>query len=461
VIKLDGWNDTKDGVEHNVFNGLKWGPDGWMYGGHGILDDSYVGKPGTPREQRQKLNCGIWRYHPVKEKFEIVAHGTTNPWGIDFDELGQGFFTNSVIGHFWHLIPGARYRRMYGSHFNPYTYTLVEQCADHFHWGDSRWQDSRRALGVHGEAGGGHAHVGALIYQGGRWPEQYRGTLLTANLHGNRLNNDVLKQKGSGYVATHGDDFLHGNDPWLRGIGIKCGPDGNVFVSDWTDLGECHDSDGTHRSSGRIYKVNFGASVKLEDFNLAKATDTELFAYIDHENKWYWERARRLLHERATAGRDMQSLISVARTRMTTETSRVIRLRLASAVALMGGADEAFVVRLMANKDEYVQAWRVRYFDQELEQDGDAFLAAVANDADSLRVRLEITSALQRMEPMDAMIVATTLLDSFPNVADHNLLPMTWFGIEPLVPRYFPSLLQINQENEQLSEYEISSFGDC
>ncbi len=26
-----------------------------------------------------------------RKKFEAVAHGTTNPWGLDFDENGQTF----------------------------------------------------------------------------------------------------------------------------------------------------------------------------------------------------------------------------------------------------------------------------------------------------------------------------------------------------------------------------------
>src|SRR4051794_1883061 len=49
-ILLDGWNDNA--VRHNIVNGLKWGPDGWLYGRHGILAGSSVGKPGTPENSR-------------------------------------------------------------------------------------------------------------------------------------------------------------------------------------------------------------------------------------------------------------------------------------------------------------------------------------------------------------------------------------------------------------------------
>src|SRR5687768_17291558 len=94
---LDGWNIDK--AQHNVFNGLEWGPDGWLYGCNGIQSASRVGKPGTPDDKRVPINCGVWRYHPTQRVFEAVAHGTTNPWGLDFDDYGEMFVTNCVIDH--------------------------------------------------------------------------------------------------------------------------------------------------------------------------------------------------------------------------------------------------------------------------------------------------------------------------------------------------------------------------
>src|SRR5262245_9692136 len=67
VVVLDGWSLR---AQHNVFNALTWGPDGWLYGCNGITDTSRVGKPGTPDKERTPLNCGVWRYHPVKKRFE-------------------------------------------------------------------------------------------------------------------------------------------------------------------------------------------------------------------------------------------------------------------------------------------------------------------------------------------------------------------------------------------------------
>jgi putative membrane-bound dehydrogenase-like protein len=261
-VLLDGFNVKTIG--HNIVNGLRWGPDGWLYGRHGITDTSAVGAPGTPLEKRTKINCGIWRFHPTRKVFEVVCHGGTNSWGHDWNAEGELFWINTVIGHLWHGIPGAYYRRMFGTHLNPHVYEVIEQTADHFHWdaGAETWSDIRK-LGVTGKTdqlGGGHAHVGMLIYQGGLWPEKYHGAVLTCNLHGNRINMDTLHREGCGYVGKHAPDFMKAKDKWFRGIDLLTGLDGNVFVSDWSDSGECHDNDGVHRSSGRIYKIVYGGA---------------------------------------------------------------------------------------------------------------------------------------------------------------------------------------------------------
>ena len=73
VALLDGW--TMD-AEHNTVNGLSWGPDGWLYGRHGIKNSSLVGPPGAPASGRTMVSCGIWRFHPTRRVFEVVADGT-------------------------------------------------------------------------------------------------------------------------------------------------------------------------------------------------------------------------------------------------------------------------------------------------------------------------------------------------------------------------------------------------
>ena len=145
-VLLTGWS-TKG--KHNVLNALKWGPDGWLYGCNGITAPSKVGTPGTPEDKRVEINCGVWRWHPTKKIFDVVAHGTTNPWGLDFDEYGQMFITNCVIKHLFHVVPGGHYERMFGNDVNPYSYGLMQGCADHIHWAEgTKWTDSRGGKGA-------------------------------------------------------------------------------------------------------------------------------------------------------------------------------------------------------------------------------------------------------------------------------------------------------------------------
>ncbi|NBV48836.1 MAG: hypothetical protein EBR95_07335 [Verrucomicrobia bacterium] len=96
VVLLDGWgfHDT-----HETLNSFVWGPDGWLYGNHGVFTHSVVGKPGAPDAVRKKINAGVWRYHPTRHVFEIFAEGTSNPWGLDYDERGEFFNTACVIPH--------------------------------------------------------------------------------------------------------------------------------------------------------------------------------------------------------------------------------------------------------------------------------------------------------------------------------------------------------------------------
>src|SRR5687767_15080773 len=236
-ILLDGWHyeDT-----HETLNAFNWGPDGWLYGCHGVFTHSRVGKPGTPDEQRTPLNAGIWRYHPTKHAFEVFAEGGSNQWGVDWNDHGQAFMTACVIPHLYHVIQGARYQRQAGKHFNPHVYKDIQTIGDHVHYagaGGPHAGNNRSDA-----AGGGHAHAGAMIYLGDSWPAQYRNTIFMSNIHGNRINNDILERRGTGYVGKHGADFLKMNDKWSRLINVRYGPDGSVFMMDWYDKQACHNN---------------------------------------------------------------------------------------------------------------------------------------------------------------------------------------------------------------------------
>jgi putative membrane-bound dehydrogenase-like protein len=435
-VVLDGWSME---AKHNVFSSLTWGPDGWLYGCNGILATSKVGKPGTPDNQRVPLNCGVWRYHPIKKEFEVVASGTTNPWGLDFDDYGEMFITNCVIKHLWHVIPGAHFQRMFGQDFNPHWYSLMASCADHIHWAGGAWESSRGGQGAHGDAGGGHAHVGAMVYLADNWPERYRNTVFMCNLHGNRVNNDVLERKGSGYIAHHGKDFLFANDPWFRGISIQYGPDGGVFVTDWTDTGECHNYEAVDRSNGRIYKITYGetgAGHRLEPFNedLAKLSDAALVQRQLHKNDWHVRHARRLLQERAAAGKLASETNARLSKILDTNPDVTRKLRALWALHATGGLSEKKRLELLGQSEETIRGWAIQ-LGLEDRNPGPAFLDKLdqmAADDPSAWVRRYLASGLQRLAVKDRWRIAEGLIHH-DDSADLNLPLLIWYGIEPLV----------------------------
>ncbi len=434
VIKLDGWSTT---AQHNMFNALKWGPDGWLWGCNGILSISRVGKPGTADEKRVPIDCGVWRYHPTREVFEAVAHGTTNPWGLDFDDLGETFITNCVIPHLFHVVPGAHFQRMFGEDVVPNRYELMETCADHIHWAGGRWQDSRDARGKHGEAGGGHAHVGAMIYLGDNWPDRFRNAVFTCNIHGRRVNQDRLDRRGSGYVARHEKDFLTVDDPWFRGLELKYGPDGAVYLTDWYDTGECHetDSDNAHRENGRIYKIAYGAPRPVR-VDLAGESDVGLARLQLHKNDWYVRTARRLLQERALAGNDLGEANLALREILTANPEVSRRLRALWALYATGGLDEATAHGLLNDSNEHIRAWGIRLLCDGKEPAPATLtrFAELAKTDPSPKVRLSLASVLQRL-PLDRRwAVAEPLASHREDISDPSLCLMIWYAIEPLVP---------------------------
>jgi putative membrane-bound dehydrogenase-like protein len=430
-VLLDGWSLE---AKHNVFNGLAWGPDGWLYGCNGITATSRVGKPGTPDKERVPFNCGVWRYHPTRKEFEVVAWGTTNPWGLDWDEHGEMFITNCVIGHLWHVVPGAHFERMYGQDLNPHVYGLIKCCADHLHWAGGHWTSSRGGQGAHGDAGGGHAHAGCMIYLGDNWPSRYRGGVFMCNIHGSRINHDILERKGSSYVARHGRDFLFANDPWFRGLGITYGPDGGVYVSDWCDTGECHNYDEVHLS-GRIYKITYGKPKPFRE-DLAKLTDAELIRRLRrYSDNWQTRHALRLLQERAATGKLSAETIDTLRKELKRPNTVDGHLRCLWAVYAVGGADEKLLLEQLEESHEFVRSWAVR-LGLDDGKPSPAFLKKLAERAakdPSARVRLSLASGLQRL-PLEARWPIAAWLIRHPEDAEDAYLPlMIWYGIEPLV----------------------------
>ncbi|TWU26503.1 FG-GAP repeat protein [Novipirellula galeiformis] len=467
-ILLDGFGfqDT-----HETLNSFIWGPDGWLYGCHGVFTHSNVGPPGTADEDRTPINAGVWRYHPIKHRFEVFAHGTSNPWGLDFNQYGQSFITACVIPHMYHIIQGGRYQRQAGQHFDPYVYDDLKTIADHAHYvgnlGDHAWWKGRNEAAAHQDtnaAGGGHAHCGGMIYLGDNWPTQYHGSMFMANIHGNRINNDLFRRRGSGYVASHGDDFLFANDRWFRAINMKYGPDGSVYLIDWYDKNACHRTDREvwDRTNGRVFRIRFG-STESKAVDLSSESNERLVAYHEHENEWYPRTARRILQSRCLSSDSQTPLASNEKQAIAAQLEQLafgshrvsVRLRAIWTMHACGLLTTSHRERLLedhGHKSEYLRAWAIQLEMEDSTPEERAtsllpkFIEMAATET-SPHVRLALASGLQRMPLRDRWEILARLVRHSSDADDANLPLLIWYAAQPLVVVDTPRALTLAQES--------------
>lgn len=433
-VVLDGFGNHANA--HNMANGLAWGPDGWLYGTHGRTNWSSLGRPGTPESERVRFDGGVYRYHPVRDVWEAYADGTTNPWGIDWNDWGQAFISNCVNPHLFHVIQGAHYEPWRNRRSSQHAYARIPTIADHLHFLGGA--NVRAEIGAAAEldAGGGHAHCGAMVYLADSWPERYRNTVFMNNVHGRRINNDVPKRAGSGYTATHARDLMISRDPWYMGVTLRYGPDGSVFASDWSDTGECHSTRNTRRHTGRIYKISYGEpAAKSPGPNLASLADEELVELQLHRNDWFVRHARRLLQERSHAARDMSAVHRRLHTMFREQSEVPRKLRALWALHVTGGVDDSFLVERLDDDSESIRAWAVQLLCEDRDPPPEAlqrFRELAASGASQL-VRLHLASVLQRLRAADRWPIGEALASRAEDADDPNLPLMLWYGVEPLV----------------------------
>jgi putative membrane-bound dehydrogenase-like protein len=270
---------------HSYANSLQWGPDGWLYGAHGSTVTAKIVNPVKPHEPPIEFQQGVWRYHPRTHQFELFAEGGGNTWGLDFDKYGQ-----LIAGTNWggyaclHMMQGAYYVKGWAKHgplHNPHAYGFFE----HVPYTGFK---------------GGHVTCGGIIYQGDTYPAEYRDQYIAGNLLANAVYWHKLEPNGSTFKASHGGDLVIANDTWFRPVDLTLGPDGSVYVADWTDRRAAHldPVDNWDRTNGRIYKIEYQGTPAFPRFDLSKKSSVELVELLKHPNAWWRREARRLLAER-------------------------------------------------------------------------------------------------------------------------------------------------------------------
>ena len=357
--------------------------------------------------------------------------GTSNPWGLDFNDYGHAFTTACVIEHLYHVIQGARYKRQAGQHFNPYTYDDIKTIADHVHWvgtqGAARRQQPlrrgrRRACARRRDDLPGRRQLARGVPRHDLHEQHPRA----------RTNTDRLQRKGSGYAATHGPDFLKANDSWSQMINFRYGPDGSVYVIDWYDKNQCHSTnpDVHEKTLGRIFKIShderpMGPGRSDEAVVGAARRPAAPPQRLVRAARAPHPAGARPRSEGARAAQDD----AARQPRRDAQAARAVgaaRHRRADASRTCWSCSATTASTSAAGRSS---CWsRARQpSDAALEQ-----FATMARQETSALVRLYLASALQRVPAEKRWDVVAGLLAHAEDRADHNLPLMVWYAAEPL-----------------------------
>jgi putative membrane-bound dehydrogenase-like protein len=405
-VLLDGWEMTDT---HETLNDFIWGPDGWLYGTHGIYNRSLVGKPGCAPEDRIVVDAAIWRFHPTRKVFERWSEGGSNQWGVDWNDHGEAFFEACVIPHMWHAIQGARYQRQSGPHPDTHTYDDIKTIA----WG--RYEKA--------------AYCGAMIYLGGAFPDEWRDQFFFHDIHMNKLRCETMIPSGSGFRSERKLDFALSDDRWFRGLSPQYGPDGGVFINDWYDKVPCHQQkEYTDRSNGRIYKIVTDA-VKPVKQDIAKASDTELVVHHLNPNEWYVRHARRLLQERGANATTTTALEKI----LLENPDDTRQLRALWTLHAQGVLSEETLLRALSAKSEAVRGWAVTCASENGRPCETVFsrISEMARLDASAVVRRRIASAIQRLKISERWTWLEALSVRTEDVQDQNIPFLLWYALEP------------------------------
>jgi putative membrane-bound dehydrogenase-like protein len=471
---------------HELLNSFAWGPEGWLYLTHGVFTYSKVRDPQDPDDDGVRMDAALARFDPRTRRFEVFGDGTSNPWGVDWDARGEAFVSACVIHHLFHVAPGGQYNRQSGVWANPYGY--VGDLPSRGLPAIVNWRHYRAA------------HSGVCVYQGDQYPAAWRGLVFLGNIHQNALNCDRLTPVGATYRAekesqllgpARGDfavgagNFLVSRDPWVRPVSVQTGPDGALWVMDWSDRYPCYqnalaDPAGVDREHGRIWRVVWvgdtpGKPVPSRPdprLDLRRLASDELVQRLRHSNSWQRRQARQLLLERALAPPVVNALVRLCQSQNPEQDEPLLAAQLAALAVLQRqpALREDLNDHAATQAAPALRAWAARFTgDFSAAQPRAAQrLLRLAGDAD-VTVRAAAAVALRQFTSgsltvntaPDPARAAVDLMPHFaallarPSVPDDFYYPhIVWLAMEPRVAREpGPFLSLLAAHDNALSAY--------
>ncbi len=268
VLSSFGTEDT-----HHNLHMLRWGYDGHMYFNQSIYTHTHIE---TPWGVRRLNSAGIWRFNPDNWKLEVFTRGGCNPWGHHWDQYGNSFFTDGAgFKGVYHAMEGATY----------FTYSDMRREAESI-------------------SPGNYPKFASLeIVHSPNFPADWQGSVITCDFRAHRVVRFGLTEVGSTWQTKELPDLLRSTNATFRPIDLRFGPDGALYVADWSNPiiqhGEVDFRDPRRdHEHGRIWRVTAKAGAVAKTQNLTTLKTPALLDRTLSASGWEQEQSRVVLRQR-------------------------------------------------------------------------------------------------------------------------------------------------------------------
>ncbi|MEW6306635.1 MAG: PVC-type heme-binding CxxCH protein, partial [Verrucomicrobiota bacterium] len=395
VLSGFGTEDT-----HHIVHTLRWAHDGQLYFNQSIYIRTYTE---TPHGVVRLESGGIFNYRPPTMELDVLFRGWVNSWGHHFDKYGQSFVTDGAgfQGVHWGL-PGAMY----------FTYAGARRIMDSI------------------SPGNYPKFCGLEMIYSEQFPSDFQGDVVTCDFRAHRVVRFKISEQGAGYVTKEMPDLLRTADVSFRPIDVKFGPDGALYVADWSNPiiqhGEVDFRDPRRdHEHGRIWRITAKGRPPVARQNVVKANNRELLNNLLSPTGFVREQSSRVLTERGSKA--VQGDLKRWMAAQKTEEARLEGLWMYQAIDVV---EPALLKELLVAKDGHIRAAATRVLSYWMNRIPEAETLLTQRIADDHpRVRVEAMRALSKIPTArSAELVLATLdmpMDPFLDYA-------VWLSINDL-----------------------------
>jgi putative heme-binding domain-containing protein len=329
VLSGFGTEDT-----HHILHTLRWGNDGQLYMNQSIYIHTHAE---TPHGVIRLNSGGILNLRPDTMELGIHMKGLVNSWGHAIDNFGQSFATDGAssadagLGGLNYVIPQSMF----------FTYA-----------------GARKIL--NSVSPGSYPKFSGLEHiRSAHFPADWQGNFVTCDFRAHRVVRFAVDEQGGGYVTREMPDLVRTKDVAFRPIDIKLGPDGALYIADWSNPiiqhGEVDFRDPRRdHEHGRIWRVAYKNRPAAKKTDLVQAGNRDLLTNLLSPDHFTRAQSKRILTER---GSSIRSDLASWTKRQTTEPALLEALWMYQSI---DGVEPKLLERLLDAKDGKVRAAAVR-----------------------------------------------------------------------------------------------------